>query len=467
MAKTNKNNEKGHRAHAIIKCHVPFYSSSFFDPEGTTEEGEVKNHKDKMVKIPIKIAADGDESRSNVTSFEIKGINHFDNNVEAVLETFMELNERVIKPKGITDSKEECKTVIKLLHLLCMTGAATQTLQEATKMARTRVVHTILALNHPSLSDQEGTLISNEKNFYECIEGTFDDLDKEVFQDDETYSNHLFGEYNRYFWNHLNSIIFGADAYRAYKEQKKYLMNQIVKPFGISVESAFRRVEIIANMMEYFPPPCSNGKEPTRVQWNRFSQIKKLTEEEKREIKYNLLPLSFRERIDDSNEDWTEWSSVKFLAQVQKCEAIDHCENEKRNKEKNKEKGKRKRDDDDESSTSNLSRSQRDRNQKTKKKREGSDTSSAGKARLCELCKLAGAPEFVYTTHNTNQCRKKERYAQTLSGGAGSRKSASKELKSMEKKLLKGLKLVQKKQKKLARKDDKSDDSDVDTDGSY
>ena len=116
---------------------MPFYSASFFDPDGTMEEGGVKNHKDKMVKIPIKIAANSNKSRSNVTSFEIKGINHFDNNVESVLETFMELNEQVIKPKGITDSKQECKTVIKLLHILCTTGAATQTLQEATKMVWT------------------------------------------------------------------------------------------------------------------------------------------------------------------------------------------------------------------------------------------------------------------------------------------------------------------------------------------
>ena len=70
-----------------------------------------------MVKIPIKIAADGNKSRSNVTSFEIKGISHFDNNIEKVLETFMELNERVIKPKCLTDCKEECKTVIKLVQL--------------------------------------------------------------------------------------------------------------------------------------------------------------------------------------------------------------------------------------------------------------------------------------------------------------------------------------------------------------
>ena len=31
-------------------------------------------------------------------------------------------------------------------------------------------------------------------------------------------------------------------------------MNQIVEPFGVSVEASFRRVEIIANLMEYFLP---------------------------------------------------------------------------------------------------------------------------------------------------------------------------------------------------------------------
>ena len=82
MTKSNKNKEKGHKAHAIIKCHVPFYSASFFDPDGKLEEGEVSSQKEKMVKIPIKIATDNNESRSNVTSLEIKGISHFDNNIE-------------------------------------------------------------------------------------------------------------------------------------------------------------------------------------------------------------------------------------------------------------------------------------------------------------------------------------------------------------------------------------------------
>ena len=111
----------------------------------------------------------------------------------------MELNEGAIKPKGLTDRKEECKTVVKLLNLFCATGAATQSLKEATRMTRTRVAHSILTLNHPSLVGEENCLIENEKKFYECIEGTFDNLNKEVFPNTDVYNNHLFEEYNRFF----------------------------------------------------------------------------------------------------------------------------------------------------------------------------------------------------------------------------------------------------------------------------
>ena len=467
MTKTSKNNEKGHRPHAVIKCHIPFYSSVFFDPNGQqeTEEGEVQMHSsDKMVKIPIKIAANGNESRSNVTTFEIKGITHFDNNIENVLNAFMNLNERVIKPKNMQDKNEEFKMILELLQLLCTTGPATQTLQEALKLARTRVVHQLLALNHASASGQEGHLIDNEQAFFQFLEQDFQDLDPEVYPDKVKYRTYLFGEYNRHFFNYLHSIIFGPDAYRAFKQQKAYLMNQIIKPFGVSVEAAFRRIEIISNLMEYFPPPSSKGKHATQAQWDAFGPIKKLSNDDKREIKYNLLPPFFQERIDDLEGDWTEWDDTKFLAQVQKCEQADRREQKRRASDKQKEKSsnKRKKDDDD-NSTSNLSRSQKDRNNKFKKKRDDADTSTAGQARFCELCKLAGAPEHVYKTHYTSQCRKKERYAQSLSGGTGSRRSTVKEFKSMEKRLLKELKMVQKKKKKLSRKKGSdSDESDSD-----
>ena len=103
MSKSAANGKsKGHRSGTSVKYHIPFYSSLFFDPDGNLEEGETRTGR-KMVKLPIKIAADGDESRSNVTTFEIEGISHFDNNIENVLNTFMQLNERIIKPKNMTN----------------------------------------------------------------------------------------------------------------------------------------------------------------------------------------------------------------------------------------------------------------------------------------------------------------------------------------------------------------------------
>ena len=165
MSKSAANGKsKGHRSGASIKYHIPFYTSTFFEPEKELEEGETKvSH--KMVKLPIKIASDGDESRSNVTNFEIKGISHFDNNIENVLETFMQLNERVIKPNNMGNKNEEFKRILKYFHLLCSTGPATQTLQEAMKVARTQVVEQYLLLNH-TMADGISESLKEDKTLF-------------------------------------------------------------------------------------------------------------------------------------------------------------------------------------------------------------------------------------------------------------------------------------------------------------
>lgn len=103
-------------------------------------------------------------------------------------------------------------------------------------------------------------------------------------------------------------------------------MTQIIKPFGVPVEAAFQRIKIMVNLMEYFPPPCSKGKQPTRAHWAMFNANKRLTNENKREIKYNLLPPFFQECMDNLEGDWTKWDNIKFLSQVQKCKVANHCE---------------------------------------------------------------------------------------------------------------------------------------------
>ena len=121
-------------------------------------------------------------------------------------------------------------------------------------------------------------------------------------------------------------------------------------------------------------------------------------------------------------------------------------------------------------SQASLNRAQKDKNSNGKKRKFQNETTNAGKQRLCELCKAAGAPEFVYLTHSSSQCKKKEEYARRLSGGAASRSSATKEIRSKdsyrkrEAKLMNKIKHLQKKVKKT-KKDDESSMSSMSSTG--
>ena len=172
-------------------------------------------------------------------------------------------------------------------------------------------------------------------------------------------------------------------------------------------------------------------------------------------------------------------ASGSFIDLVKRIEKRDIHDREIQDQAREKLK-KRKAKDDAESGDNhgdNASRSDKNKNGKGKKSRRNEDSpSNAGKAKFCQLCKLAGAPEFVYKTHNTKDCRKKEKYERLLSGGVASRSNATKEykkeLRALNKKYKKAKKEAReyramKKQSsngKLKRKYDSSDDeSDDDT----
>ena len=117
-------------------------------------------------------------------------------------------------------------------------------------------------------------------------------------------------------------------------------------------------------------------------------------------MKYNLLPEAYHEKFDELENDLTEISNSKFLSEAQKFEAADAKERLKG--EKKKEAMKRRANKEEQDSQASLSRSQKDKNGNGKKRKTQNQSSSAGKQRFCELCKAAGAPEFVYVSHNTN-----------------------------------------------------------------
>ena len=85
------------------------------------------------------------------------------------------------------------------------------------KVARTQVVEQYLLLNHTMADGISESLKEDETLFYNFIQQAFTDLGKEIFPDSVEYNGKLFDEYKQAFFNYLHSIIFGADAYCAFK----------------------------------------------------------------------------------------------------------------------------------------------------------------------------------------------------------------------------------------------------------
>ena len=437
MATKTNTKEKGHRF-TRVKYFLPYFSAAFFEPAKEMEEEQ-----DKMIRLPVKIDEEKGESRSNVTNFEIKAITHFDKDVEQVLVSLLELDTRIVKTKKLENPNEGIKLTCKMLQLIC-TGTASHTLQEATQIARQEVYDAFLAQEYEIDDVEEEIVVKDEDTFFEFIERDFSDSLDDQYATTQEYTKDMYKVFRRTMWNHLHGVMFGVDAYRAFKIQKDYMMKEIIKPYGVSVEAAFRRVETLINLLSLFPPAGSRGKATTPAQWDESEKNQKISKEEKREMKYNLLPDTYHDRFDQLEQDWQEMSNAKFLTEAQKCEEKDA----KKRLEKPIPKKKKR----DEDSEENLNRSQREKRVKKKQKREDHPTSAAGQARLCYLCKMAGAPEFVYTTHNTENCKKKGDYAKRLSGGVSSRFSATKDYSRGEKKIRKELKVLTKKLKKMESK---------------
>ena len=149
-------------------------------------------------------------------------------------------------------------------------------MQEAARVGRTHIYEEYF---NGDDDVEEDILTSDENAFYEFLDAGFDedDIPNDIngVENSEDFVEHLYREHKRTFWNHLNSIIFGADAYKSYKQQKDYLLHKVVKPFGVSVEVAFRRIEVVTRYMEYFPPPCGRGEQATQDQWDNHEESKK------------------------------------------------------------------------------------------------------------------------------------------------------------------------------------------------
>ena len=400
------------------RCFIPFYNEGFFVT--AREDGEVVKEP-KQMKFPIKLNEAEEATRANTTYVKVNVVDYFDSEPERLLGTYSVINQRLIKPKNLSDEGEEACQFLAYLTNVC-SETARSTLDAVKKEARQELWDEQFAGNG-QIDVEEDAVVDDEQNLYNLIDGDWDVV-PEGHNGVPEYKQHLLSEYKRRVLNGLNQISFGADSYRAHTIQKKYLREQIVKPYDASVEAAFRRVDVLVNMLEQFPPSCKRATKANATQWLLFEDERRLDSGEVRDIKFNMLPPSYQERIDNLEEDWTEMSSSKFLAEAQKCEASDLRERNKKKYEKSKkaEKSskKKKRDRNGAEDDGDEEPTKRSKNGNFKSRNRSDNQGRAQPTRECILCKLAGAPEGVYKSHSTDQCRKMESHSKKLQSRSSS-----------------------------------------------
>jgi hypothetical protein len=133
-----------------------------------------------------------------------------------VLETLSQLHRRVIKPNAIVNKNQEFRTTLKLLNIICQSGPVSPTLQEAAKVSHSHVYDECINDNDDD-DVEEDILITDEKAFCDHIKREWENFDEKEYVNSAAYTSFLYKEYKLAFWNHLHTIIFGADAYWAFK----------------------------------------------------------------------------------------------------------------------------------------------------------------------------------------------------------------------------------------------------------
>ena len=138
-------------------------------------------------------------------------------------------------------------------------------------------------------------MINNKTCLFSClIEGAWDKVPL-LYDNTNEYRTYLFKEYKRRILNGIYQVTFGADTYCAFRTQKEYMWNQIVKSWGVSMEVSFRRIDVLANIMRHFPPLARHRRLVNQAKWLQFEDMKDLNEVEIQEIKYGLLPEAFKD----------------------------------------------------------------------------------------------------------------------------------------------------------------------------
>jgi hypothetical protein len=201
----------------------------------------------------------------------------------------------------------------------------------------------------------------------------------------------------------------------------------------MDVEKAFRRIDHLISMLEYFPPPSFRGQPATLHEWELFQLTKIPREDVQRNIKYRLLPSRYQVKLSSLEADYEKMTDMKFLSESQKFEQFEKNEREKAEKKR--------KDSNPNPNPNPWGSSSEKRIPKKKCTERPAQNPGLREDRFCRSCKNAGMPPHICSSHNQKDCKRKDRDARrsnsksSSSAGSCEYKVLARELKLLKKQL--------------------------------
>jgi len=243
-------------------------------------------------------------------------------------------------------------------------------------------------------------------------------------------------------WFNLVMLLW-VNHHDCFKEQLRYLQNNLTKPRKMSVLESVKRVEILFKYMPFLPPPSSKNMMYNQADWKKRNlSIDKATI---RRCQFHTLPESYQQKLLDDPEDWKAMEKVIWLDHLLRAKEIDKAIIAFKDRIAKKA----------DKVTSSTSRADDTSHTKWHKKnfkpKFATKKTAQGKAHYCSMCKKAGMPDAKWKSHHTNDCTNQGDYKQKLSRNAKSNSDAKAQYKREIHKLQKATKLVTSKLKKFAK----------------
>lgn len=170
--------------------------------------------------VPVKINKDGGKNRVNVTNLKMQAITHFQNYIESIFTSFLQIYTCYIVPMGIKDEKAKLKCWIQMILLICPINQAVQMVHACLMKARQYVWDTHILGNDKDNKVLHNIFVANDSTLEKHWSKTNHDfthpfLAARKYSMQKEFNNKTFQDYQRAFKNELNYIIFGVQTYRA------------------------------------------------------------------------------------------------------------------------------------------------------------------------------------------------------------------------------------------------------------